>query len=65
VVQPAELGGIGKDHLFAMLEKAGGNSKTFTYQKRLNTTGGLPWVVEVASVLTSVACVVADRAAKK
>lgn len=48
VVQPAELGIIGKDHLFAMLEKAGGNSKTFTYQKRLGETGGLPRVVEVA-----------------
>jgi DNA topoisomerase VI subunit B len=48
VVQPAELGIIGKDHLFAMLEKAGGEPKTFTYQKRLGETDGLPRVVEVA-----------------
>jgi hypothetical protein len=31
-----------------MLEKAGGEPKTFTYQKRLGETDGLPRVVEVA-----------------
>ena len=47
-VQPAELGIIGKEHLYTLMEKAGGDKKTFTYQKRLGETGGIPRVVEFA-----------------
>jgi len=47
-VRPAELGLIGKEHLFHMMEKAGGEPLTFRYEKRLGRDDGLPRVVEVA-----------------
>jgi DNA topoisomerase VI subunit B len=47
-VKPADLGLIGKEHLYALMETAGGDPKTFTYQKRLAETGGIPRVVEFA-----------------
>ena len=47
-VRPAELGIIGKAHLFARIEAAGGDPKTFKYERRLGETGDVPHVVEVA-----------------
>jgi DNA topoisomerase VI subunit B len=47
-VQPTEIGIIGKDHLYRMMEAAGGDPKTFNYQKRLAETGGIPRVIEFA-----------------
>ena len=47
-VRPVELGLIGKEHLFHMMEAAGGDPLTFTYEKRLGDDNGLPRVVEFA-----------------
>ncbi len=47
-IQPAELGVIGKEHLYRLMEAAGGDPKTFTYNRRLGETGGVPRVVEFA-----------------
>ena len=47
-VQPAELGIIGKAHLYACIEAAGGNPKTFRYERRMGMTGGVPRVIEFA-----------------
>jgi hypothetical protein len=47
-IRSASLGVIGKDHLFRMMEAAGGEPKTFDYQLRLSATDGLPNVVEFA-----------------
>jgi DNA topoisomerase VI subunit B len=47
-IRSASLGVIGKDHLFRMMEAAGGEPKTFDYQLRLSETDGLPHVVEFA-----------------
>jgi hypothetical protein len=48
LVQPADLGIIGKDHLYRMMEAAGGDPKTFKYAKRLGEDGGIPRVIEFA-----------------
>ena len=48
LVQAADLGVIGKDHLHRMMEAAGGDPKTFKYVKRLGETGGIPRIVEFA-----------------
>jgi DNA topoisomerase VI subunit B/DNA-binding transcriptional regulator YdaS (Cro superfamily) len=47
-VRPAALGVIGKEHLFAMMEAAGGDPKTFTYNRSTGETDGIPRVVEFA-----------------
>jgi DNA topoisomerase VI subunit B len=47
-VLPAALGVIGRDHLFAMMEAAGGDPETFKYQRRCGETGGVPRVIEFA-----------------
>jgi hypothetical protein len=47
-VKPAELGVIGKEHLFALMEAAGGEPGTFKYERRLNESKGVPRVVEFA-----------------
>ncbi len=47
-VPPADLGIIGKDHLYRMVEEAGGDPKTFTYNRSLSETGGIPRVTEFA-----------------
>jgi DNA topoisomerase VI subunit B len=47
-VPPAELGIIGKEHLYRLMEAAGGDPKTFTYNRSLGETGGVPRVVEFA-----------------
>jgi len=48
LVQPADLGVIGKDHLHRMMEAAGGDPKTFTYNRTFGETAGIPRVVEFA-----------------
>jgi DNA topoisomerase VI subunit B len=47
-VKTAALGVIGKDHLFRMMEAAGGEPKTFTYGVDQFETDGVPHVVEFA-----------------
>jgi DNA-binding phage protein len=47
-VRAAELGLIGKEHLYRMMETAGGNPKTFTYRRRFGENNGIPRVVECA-----------------
>ncbi len=47
-VRPADLGIIGKDHLYHMMEQAGGDPRTFTYNRRFGETTGIPRVVEYA-----------------
>jgi hypothetical protein len=47
-VRAADLGVIGKAHLYARMEAAGGNPKTFTYKRILGETDGVPRVVEFA-----------------
>jgi hypothetical protein len=47
-VRPAQLGVIGKQHLYGMMEAAGGDPKTFTYKCTGGETGGVPRVIEVA-----------------
>jgi hypothetical protein len=47
-VPPTELGTIGKEHFFHLMEDAGGDPKTFTYNRSLGETGGIPRVVEFA-----------------
>jgi hypothetical protein len=47
-VRPARLGVIGKEHFYRCMEAAGGDPKTFTYERRLGETGGVPRVIEFA-----------------
>ena len=47
-VQPAELGIIGKEHLYRRMEAAGGDPKTFTYNRTIGETNGVPRVIEFA-----------------
>jgi hypothetical protein len=47
-VRPAQLGVIGKDHLYRMMEAAGGDPKTFTYNRSFGETNGVPRVIEFA-----------------
>jgi DNA topoisomerase VI subunit B len=47
-VQPAELGIIGKQHFYRLMEAAGGDPKTFTYNRKLGETNGIPRVIEFA-----------------
>jgi DNA topoisomerase VI subunit B len=47
-VNPAELGVIGKEHLYRLMEEAGGDPKTFTYNRTFGETNGIPRVVEFA-----------------
>jgi hypothetical protein len=47
-VPPAELGIIGEEHLYRLMEAAGGDPKTFTYNRRLGETAGIPRVIEFA-----------------
>jgi DNA topoisomerase VI subunit B len=47
-VRPAQLGVIGKGHLYRMMEAAGGDPKTFTYNRCDGETNGVPRVVEFA-----------------
>jgi DNA topoisomerase VI subunit B len=47
-MRPAELGVIGKEHFFRLMEEAGGDPKTFTYNRTPGETNGNPWVAEFA-----------------
>jgi hypothetical protein len=47
-VRPAELGIIGKKHFYRLMEAAGGDPKTFTYNRTQGETGSIPRVVEFA-----------------
>jgi hypothetical protein len=47
-VKPAQLGIIGKAHFYRMMEAAGGDPKTFTYNRTFGETDGVPRVVEFA-----------------
>ena len=47
-VRPAELGVIGKEHFFRLMEEAGGDPRTFTYNRNPGETNGNPWVAEFA-----------------
>jgi hypothetical protein len=47
-VRPADLGLIGKEHFYALMERAGGDPKTFTYKPKFGETGGIPHVIEFA-----------------
>jgi DNA topoisomerase VI subunit B len=47
-VKPATLGIIGKDHLYRRMEAAGGDPRTFTYNRDLGITAGTPYVSEFA-----------------
>jgi hypothetical protein len=47
-VRAADLGIIGKQHFYALMESAGGDPKTFTYNCSLGETDGVPRIVEFA-----------------
>jgi hypothetical protein len=47
-VHPQRLGVIGREHFHYMMESAGGDPKTFTYQRTFGETDGIPRVVEFA-----------------
>jgi Histidine kinase-, DNA gyrase B-, and HSP90-like ATPase len=47
-VQPVDLGIIGKQHFYGLMEAAGGDPKTFTYNRALNGTDGNPSIFEFA-----------------
>jgi DNA topoisomerase VI subunit B len=47
-VRPAELGVVGRDHFYRLMESAGGDRKTFTYKRSIGETSGIPRVVEFA-----------------
>jgi DNA topoisomerase VI subunit B len=47
-VKPAALGIIGKAHFYRRMENAGGDPRTFTYNRALGITAGIPHVTEFA-----------------
>jgi hypothetical protein len=47
-VKPASLGIIGKDHFYRRMEDTGGDPRTFTYNRALGITAGIPHVTEFA-----------------
>ncbi len=47
-VKPVQLGVIGKEHLYRLMDAAGGDPKTFTYNRSSGETNGVPRVVEFA-----------------
>jgi DNA topoisomerase VI subunit B len=47
-VRPTTLGIIGKEHLYRRMEDAGGDPRTFTYNRDLGITAGIPHVSEFA-----------------
>jgi DNA topoisomerase VI subunit B len=47
-VKPADLGIIGREHFSRLMEAAGGDPKTFTYNRSLGETAGIPRVLEFA-----------------
>jgi hypothetical protein len=47
-VRPIALGVIGKEHFYRVMEAAGGDPKTFTYNRSIGETSGIPRVIEFA-----------------
>ncbi len=47
-VRPVDLGIIGKQHFYGIMERAGGDPKTFTYRRTFGETAGVPRVIEFA-----------------
>lgn len=47
-VRPIDLGIIGRQHLFGLMEFAGGDPETFTYNRTVGETHGIPRIVEFA-----------------
>jgi DNA topoisomerase VI subunit B len=47
-VKPVHLGVIGKAHFYGMMEAAGGDPSTFTYNRSFAETDGVPRVIEFA-----------------
>ncbi len=47
-VKPPALGVIGKEHFKTRFEDAGCEMESFDYRKVVDTTDGVPWVVETA-----------------
>src|SRR5260370_14820792 len=47
-IPPARLGIIGKAHLYRMMVAAGGDPKTFTYNRSFGETNGVPRIIEFA-----------------
>jgi hypothetical protein len=47
-VRPAQLGIIGKEHFYRLMETSGGDPKTFTYNRSFGETNAVPRVVEFA-----------------
>ena len=47
-VKPTHLGIIGRDHLEARFRAAGCEMESFQYKKVVDTTDGVPWIVETA-----------------
>jgi hypothetical protein len=47
-VKTKALGIIGRDHLRRRFEQAGCEMETFQYRRVMDTTDGVPWVVETA-----------------
>jgi DNA topoisomerase VI subunit B len=47
-VKPVQLGVIGKEHLYRLMDAAGGDPQTFTYNRSFGETNGVPRVVEFA-----------------
>jgi DNA topoisomerase VI subunit B len=47
-VPAADLGIIGQDHLYRLMEEAGGDPRTFTYRRTFGEDRGVPRVIEFA-----------------
>jgi hypothetical protein len=47
-VKPAMLGSIGRDHLAARFAAYGCEMASFDYRRVMDTTDGVPWIVETA-----------------
>jgi hypothetical protein len=46
--RPVDLGVIGKEHFYRLMEAAGGDPRTFTYNRSFGETNGIPRVTEFA-----------------
>jgi hypothetical protein len=60
-VKPVQLGVIGKAHFYRMMEAAGGDPKTFTYNRSFGETNGVPRVVEFAFAVHRDGLTASDR----
>jgi DNA topoisomerase VI subunit B len=60
-VKPVQLGVIGKAHFHRIVEAAGGDPKTFTYNRSFGETNGVPRVVEFAFAVHRDGLTASDR----